>query len=137
MTPQIEPIWPWRLLFLGLSTAPASVVAAVVLSGLLALALPLLLVRYSSSWQRRRLLLGAGLVMAGLLAWTAVGHAWETPLEMTPSAYGGTALARLVGVGLALLFIVPMALAGFTSATYLLASHSPRRIAVILTLRAL
>ena len=137
MTPQIEPIWPWRLLYLGLSTAPASVVAAVIGSGLLALALPILSVRYSSSWQRRRLLLGGGLVLAGLLAWTAVGHAWETPLEMTPTLYGGQALARLAGVGLTLLVIVPMALAGLTAATYLKAGQSPRRIAAILTLRAL
>ena len=137
MTPQIEPIWPWRLLFLGLSTASASVVAAVIVSGLLALALPILLVRYSSSWQRRRILLGGGLVLTGLLAWTALGHAWETPLELTPTLYGGAALARLAGVGLTLLFIAPMALAGMTAATYLKTSHSWRRIAAILSLRVL
>src|SRR5258708_4728819 len=86
---------------------------------------------------RRRLLPGGGIVLMGLLAWTAVGHAWETPLEMTPTLYGGAALARLAGVGLTLLFIVPMALAGVTAATYLKASHSPGRIAAILTLTAL
>ena len=39
-------------------------------------------------------------------------------------------LARLAGVGLSLLFVVPMALAGLTAATYLGAGHSPRRTAV-------
>jgi uncharacterized membrane protein len=134
MTLQIDPIWPWRLLITGLSTAPASVTGAVIAAGLLALAFPILLVRYPTSSQRRRLFLGAGLVMAGLLAWIGLGHAWETPLEMTTS--GGVGLARLAGVGLSLLFIFPMALAGLTAATYLGANASPPRTAVILTLRA-
>ena len=56
--------------------------------------------------------------MAGLLAWIGFGHAWETPLEMTTTG-GGVWLARFAGVGLSLLFVVPMALAGLTAATYL------------------
>ena len=103
-------------------------------AGLLALVFPILLVRYPASSQRRRLFLGAGLVMAGLLAWIGFGHAWETPLEMTTSG-GGVWLARLAGVGLSLLFVAPMALAGLTAATYLGAANtSPRRTAVILGL---
>jgi uncharacterized membrane protein len=136
MTPQIDPIWPWRLLVAGLSTAPASVTGAVIAAGLVALAFPILLVRYPVSSQRRRLFLGAGLVLAGLLAWIGFGHAWETPLEMTTSG-GGAWLARLAGIGLALLFVVPMALVGVTAATYLgAANSSPRRTAIILSLRA-
>ena len=133
MTPQIEPVWPWSLLYAGLSTAPASVVAAVLSAGLLAFAYPILLDRYPSPWQRRRLTLGVGLILVGLLAWVAVGHAWEAPAETT--AAGGATLARLTGAALALLFVAPMALAGFTARTYLAANTSPRRIAVILTLR--
>ncbi len=136
MTPQIDPIWPWRLLTAGLSTAPPSVTAAVIGAGLLAFSFPILLVRYPTLSQRRRLYLGAGLVTAGLLGWIGFGHAWETSLEMTTGG-AGVWLARLAGVALSLLFIAPMALAGLTAATYLAAANSsPRRTAVILTLRA-
>ena len=134
MTPQIDPIWPWRLLITGLANAPSSVVGAVVAAALLALAFPILLVRYPSS--SRRLFLGAGLVLVGLLAWIGFAHAWETPLETTTSG-AGVWLARLAGLGLSLLFVAPMALVGVTAATYLgPANSAPRRTAVILTLRA-
>ena len=135
MTLQVEPIWPWRLLYVGLTGAPPSVIAAVLTAGVVAFALPILFVRYSAAWQRRRLLLGTGLVVAGLLAWAAVGHAWETPLDMTTSGVGVWP-ARLAGAGLSLLFVAPMALAGLTAATYLAAGKPPRRVAVILALRA-
>ncbi len=135
MTLQCDPIWPWRPLLTGLSAAPPSVTAAMVAAGLLALAFPILWMRHPTPSLRRRLILGAALVMAGLLAWIGLGCAWETPLEMTPG--GGAGLDRLTGIGLALLFIAPMALAGLTAATYLgPAAAAPRRTAVILSLRA-
>jgi hypothetical protein len=135
MTLLIDPIWPWKLLLDGLSTAPPSVVAAVIAAGVVAFLLPTLLVRYSATGQQRLFLLGGGLVIAGLLAWAAVGHAWETPLEMTASG-GGVWLARLTGAGLSLLFIAPMALAGLTASTYLGGGRPRWRVAVILALRA-
>src|SRR5271166_373455 len=116
MALQIEPVWPWSLLVDGLSTAPPSVTGAVIAAGLLAFAYPILLNRYPSPWQRRRLILGVGLIFVGLLAWTAVGHAWEAPLETTPGV-GGVTLARLADAALSLLFVVPMALAGLTART--------------------
>jgi uncharacterized membrane protein len=134
MTLQLDPIWPWKLLFQGLTAAPPSVVAAVLSAGVVALALPILLVRPTASWRRRRLLLGCGLVLVGLLTWAAVDHAWETPLEMT-TAGGGLWTARLAGFGLALLYVVPMGLAGITAATYLGSGRPARRVAVILSLR--
>ncbi len=135
MTLQVDPVWPWSLLYAGLSAAPASVVAAVIAAGLLAFAFPILLIRYPSPWQRRRLTLGVGLILVGLLAWTAVGFGWETPLETTIPGVGGATLARLAGAALSLLFVAPMALAGFTALTYLAANAAPRRIAVVLALR--
>ena len=135
MTLQIDPVWPWSLLYAGLSTAPASVVAAVIAAGLLAFAFPILLIRYPSPWQRRRLTLGVGLILVGLLAWTAVGYGWEAPLETTAPGFGGVTLARFTGAALSLLFVVPMALAGLTARTYLAANAAPRRVAVVLALR--
>ena len=132
MTLQFDPVAPWKWLFQGLASAPPSVVAAVLTAGVVALALPILLVR-QTAWRRRRLIVGCGLVVAGLLTWAAVDHAWETPLEMTGS--GGVWLGRLAGVGLALLYVVPMGLAGLTAATYLGSGRPPRRVAAILALR--
>ncbi|HVS37454.1 MAG TPA: glutamine amidotransferase [Gemmataceae bacterium] len=132
MTLQIRPIEPWQWLFQGLSSAPPSVVAAVLMAGVVALALPILLVRQTAAWRRRRLIVGCGLIVAGLLAWAAIGHAWETSLEMT---VGGVWLARLAGVGLVLLYVGPMALVGLTATAYLGSGKPPRRIAVILALR--
>jgi uncharacterized membrane protein len=135
MTVQVDPIWPWRLLFDALSMAIGDG-EAVVAAGLLALALPILHLRYSSSWRRRLVLVGAVFVLAFLLSFPAVRHAGSTPLEMARST-PALALAMLAGVGVPLLFVVPMYAAGLTAATYLGAANtSPRRTAIILTLRA-
>ena len=132
MTPQFDPVAPWKWLFLGLSGAPPAVVAAVLMAGAVALALPILLVR-QTAWRRRRLIVGCGLIVFGLLTWAAVGHAWETSLGMTTA--GGVWLGRLAGFGLPLLYVVPMGLAGLTAATYLNSGRPPRRVAAILALR--
>ncbi len=135
MTPHFEPVEPWKWLIDGLASAPPSVVAAVLTAGVVAFALPILIIRQSAA-RRTRLLVGCGLIILGLLAWAAVDHSWEKTPPLERTAFASAWLGRPAGFGLALLYVLPMGLAGLTAATYLGSGKPPRRVAAILALRA-
>jgi uncharacterized membrane protein len=122
-----DPLWPWSQLWAYLSSAPAAVVTAVILAGLAAVALPIAAYRRGETgW--RIWLRGGVFVLAVLLAGVFIG-------SLGTSSGLGT---RLLGAGLGLLLVVPLALIGLTIWTYLGAPGATRaRIALVLTLRLL
>src|SRR5262245_58666880 len=126
MSPECDPIWPWSLLRNYLLNAGLAAALAILAAGLAAFALPVLayLRPYGLGW--RQLLRGTAvlmLVVLGLLLF----NAWGTT--------GGVA-SRVEGMGLSLLVVVPLLLAGLTVWAYFgVAGASRRRVGVILALR--
>jgi uncharacterized membrane protein len=128
MTMLIDPIWPWSYLPPFLASAPADVVAAVVLSGLMALILPILWQMRPGGSRSRQLMRGGGALLATALGWVAI-HTWG--LASAPAG-------RLHGLAMAALVVLPAALLGITVSTYLAAPVVRRRCTgVLLSLRLL
>ena len=128
MTVHVDPVWPWSYLGPFLSSAIADVVAAVVLSGLMALALPILWQVRPYGVSLRQLVRGGGALLAMLLGWVVV-HTWSVS-----SAPAG----RFHGLAMTALVVLPLALVGVTIATYLGSpSTTRRRTAIVLALRLL
>ncbi len=128
MTVHVDPVWPWSYLGPFLSSASADVVAAVVLSGLMALALPILWQVRPYGVSPRQLVRGGGVLLAMLLGWVVV-HTWSVS-----SAPAG----RFHGLAMTALVVLPLALVGVTIATYLGSpSTTRRRTAIVLALRLL
>jgi uncharacterized membrane protein len=122
-----DPHWPWSQLWAYLASAPAAVIATLIVAGAGAIVLPIAAYhRGVSGW--RVLIRGALLILAVLLGGALLG-------TLGTSSGLGTGI---LGVGLALLIVVPLALIGLTIWTYLGAPGATRRrIAVVLTLRLL
>jgi uncharacterized membrane protein len=128
MNPEIDPIWPWSLLRAWLLNASPAAKWLVVAAGLTAFALPVLAYLRPRGLGWRPLLRGAAVVWGALLA-VLLFNAWGTT--------GGVA-SRLEGMGLALLVVVPLTLAGLTAWTYLgVPGASRRRVGAVLALRLL
>ncbi|HWG41173.1 MAG TPA: glutamine amidotransferase [Gemmataceae bacterium] len=122
----IDPLWPWSHLPPFLASVTADIVAALVLSGLVAFALPILWQVRPFGWSPRQLVRGGGALLAMLLGWIAI-HTWNS--TSTPGGRGhGLAMAALV--------VLPLALLGVTIATYLGSPGATRRrTAMLLALR--
>ncbi len=121
-----DPVWPWQPLHAFLGTAEAPVRAAAVSVGLLAFAVPILLLRLPGKldWKRWAVLLGTS-------GWLLV-HVERAAWKARTSAHG------LQPAWLLLLMVGLLALAGLSIATYLGAPGVPRRrIGAIVSLRLL
>src|SRR4051794_10511743 len=115
MTPELDPLWPWKHLGPFLAGADTLTRAGVVLAALTVLALPVLLLRPPAGMSRGRLLGAAGLLLVVLLGWVGL---------------------RAAGAGPTLLLLVPVALVALTLWAYLGTERAtPARVAVVLTLR--
>jgi uncharacterized membrane protein len=126
MNPECDPIWPWSLLRNYLLNAGPAAALAVVAAGLAAFALPVL--AYLRPWGLgwRQLLRGTAVLLLVVSA-ALLFNGWGTT--------GGVSL-RAEGMGLSLLVVVPLLLAGLTVWAYLgVAGASRRRVGVILALR--
>jgi uncharacterized membrane protein len=128
MTVTIDPLWPWSYLPSFVASVSADVVAAVVLSGLVALLLPII-------WQVRprgvgsRFLARFGAVLGLLPPVWVVLHTWGNA-----SAPGG----RSHGLAMTALIVVPAAMVGLTVAVYLARPAATlRRTLVLLGIRLL
>ncbi|HEY7422988.1 MAG TPA: hypothetical protein VH682_01985, partial [Gemmataceae bacterium] len=126
MTVLVDPLWPWSHLPPFLASATSDVVAAVVLSGLVAFALPILWQVRPYGISHRQLVRVGGALLAMLLTWVAI-HTWGAA-----SAPAG----RLHGLAMAALVVLPLALVGTTIGTYLANPGATRRRTIlVLTLR--
>jgi uncharacterized membrane protein len=122
-----DPLWPWSQLWAYLSSAPPIAIAAIILAGLAAVAVPIMAYRRGQTgW--RLWLRGVLFILAVLLGGAVIsGLGTSTGL-----------VARVLGAGQALLLVVPLALVGLTIWTYLGAPGATRqRIASLLILRLL
>jgi uncharacterized membrane protein len=126
MNLEFDPLWPWSVLGSYLSGSPAVAYAAVAAAGAAAFVVPLLAILRPFGWGPSRLLratAGVLLLVVALLLFQATGTT-------------GGVLMRLQGLGLTLLAVVPLALAGLTAWTYLsVPGASRRRVGAILALR--
>ena len=128
MTVVIEPIWPWSYLPPFVATAPADVVAALALSGLMALLLPILWQLRPYGISSRQLVRVGGALLAMSLGWVAI-HTWS---------FTSAPAGRLHGLAMAALLVLPAALLGVTISTYLATpAAARRRTFVVLGLRLL
>jgi uncharacterized membrane protein len=128
MSVSVDPIWPWSYLPPFLASASGDVAAAVVLSGLTALALPVVWRVRPYGVTPRPMVRAGGAFLAMLLGWVAI-HTWDAV-----SAPAG----RLHGLVMAALVVLPMGLLGLTVATYLGSpAKTRRRTGIVLTLRLL
>jgi uncharacterized membrane protein len=122
----IDPLWPWSGLWAYLTGAGPAAVALVVAAGVAAFVLPVLTRLRPFGLGPRALFRGAAVVVGVFLALLLFNARGTT---------GGVA-ARAQGIGLALLVVVPLALAGLTVWAYLgVPNASRRRIAAVLALR--
>jgi uncharacterized membrane protein len=122
----IDPIWPWSYLPAFLASATGDVVAAVALSGLMALLLPILWQVRPYGVSARQLVRVGGALLAMALGWVTI-HTWSST-----SAPAG----RLHGLAMAALVVLPAALLGVTAAAYLASpAATRRRTAAVLALR--
>jgi uncharacterized membrane protein len=128
MSVAVDPLWPWSHLGPFLASAREDVVIAVVLSGLTALALPIVWRVRPYAMTARQIVRGGGALLAMLLGWVAI-HTWGDA-----SASAG----RPHGLAMAALVVLPLSLLGVTIATYLGSpAVSHRCTAVVLSLRLL
>ena len=128
MSVVVDPLWPWSHLGPFLASARNDVAAALVLSGLTALALPIVWRVRPHEITPRQIVRGGGVLLAMLLGWVAI-HTWGDA-----SAPAG----RLHGLAMAGLVELPLGLLGITIATYLRSpTVSRRRTAIVLALRLL
>lgn len=124
----IDPIWPWSYLPAFWVSATAGVVAAVLLSGLMALVLPILWQVRPYGVTPRQLVRVGGALLAMPLGWVAI-HTWS---------FTSAPAGRLHGLAMAALIVLPAALLGLTVAAYLGRPLAPRRrIVAVLALRLL
>jgi uncharacterized membrane protein len=123
----VDPAWPWSQLWAYLCNAPAAAIAALVLAGIVAIALPLAAHRRNATGLRFWLT-GGLFLLALLVIGTFVGGLGTS----------STLANRAAGAALGLLIVVPFLLIGLTIWTYLGApGATPRRIAAVLTFRLL
>ncbi|HEY7313815.1 MAG TPA: glutamine amidotransferase [Gemmataceae bacterium] len=128
MTVLIDPLWPWSHLPAFLASATGDVLAAIVLAGLAAFALPILWHVRPRGVSPRQLVQVGGALLAVPLTWVAI-QTWGSV-----SAPAG----RLHGLAMAALIVLPAALLGVTVATYLAnPGVSRRRTTIALALRLL
>ncbi|MHB1422257.1 MAG: glutamine amidotransferase [Gemmataceae bacterium] len=127
MTLVIDPIWPWSYLPPFVESATADVVAALVLSALMALILPILWQARPGGVSSRQLVRGGGALLGMSLGWVAI-HS---------GSYASAPVGRLHGLAMAALVVLPAALLGITVATYLASAIRPRRTVAVLGLRLL
>jgi uncharacterized membrane protein len=128
MTVHVDPLWPWSYLGPFLSSATADVVAAVLLSGLTAFALPILWQVRPYGISHRQLVRVGGALLAMLLAWVTI-HTWSA---------ASAPVGRWHGLAMAALVVLPSALVGATIGTYLANPGTTRRRTVlVLALRLL
>ncbi|MGH7222764.1 MAG: glutamine amidotransferase, partial [Gemmataceae bacterium] len=124
----IDPIWPWSYWLTFWSAATGDVLAAVVLSGLMAFVLPILWQLRPRGITPRQLVRIGGATLAMALGWVAI-HTWS---------FTSTSAGRLHGLLMAALVVLPAALLGLTVAAYLASPAATRRRTVaVLGLRLL
>jgi uncharacterized membrane protein len=124
----IDPLWPWSYLPPFLASASGDIVAALVLSGLAALALPILWVLRPFGVSPRLLVRGGGALLAVPLGWVAM-QTWNNT-----SAPAG----RWHGLAMAASIVLPALLLGVTVAAYLAQpAATRRRTFTVLALRLL
>jgi uncharacterized membrane protein len=117
MTLLIDPIWPWSYLPPFVAAASGDVVAAILLSGLMALVLPILWQLRPHGISSRQLVRVGGALLAMSLGWVVI-HTWS----FTSSPAGS-----LHGAAMAALVVLPSALLGVSISTYLAAPAAMRR----------
>ncbi len=119
MSPDLSPVWPWKLLepFFDRTDTVAHVVLT--LAALVMLLLPVVLWKRPGGLSAGRVLGGAGLLLTLLLGFLAVRT------------------ADAVSLGLAALVLVPVALVALTVWAYLGTGASARKIGGVLALRLL
>jgi uncharacterized membrane protein len=128
MTVVVDPLWPWSYLGPFLAAVTSDVALAVLLSGLVAFALPILWHLQPHGISSRQLVRFGGAMLAMLLGWVAV-HTW---------GFTSAPAGRLHGLAMAALVVLPAALLGLTVATYLASPAAMRRRTIIvLALRLL
>lgn len=128
MTVVIDPIWPWSHLPSFLAMASGDVVAAVVLSGLVAFVLPIFWQLRPRGVTPRQLVRIGGALLAMLLGWVVI-HTWS---------FTNAPAGRWHGLAMAVLIVLPAVLLGVTVATYLASpAKTRRRTALVLALRLL
>ncbi|HZV04199.1 MAG TPA: glutamine amidotransferase [Gemmataceae bacterium] len=126
MSVVIDPIWPWSYLLPFVASATADVVAAVALSGLMALLLPILWQVRPGGVSPRQLVRVGGALLAMSLGWVAI-HTWS---------FTSAPAGRLHGLAMAALIVLPAALVGVTISTYLAGPAAKRRRTIaVLALR--
>ena len=128
MTVIIDPIWPWSYWLTFWASASGDVLAAVVLSGLMAFVLPILWQLRPRGVTPRQLVRFGGALLAMALGWVAI-HTWS---------FTSAPAGRLHGLLMAALVVLPATLLGLTVATYLASPAATRRRTVaVLGLRLL
>jgi uncharacterized membrane protein len=128
MTVVIEPVWPWSHLPPFVASANGDVVAAVALSGLMALLLPILWQMRPYGVSSRQLVRVGGALLAMALGWVVI-HTWSPTSAPT---------GRLHGLAMTTLVVLPAALLGITISTYLAGPAARRRRSIaVLGLRLL
>lgn len=113
----IDPLWPWSYLSAFLASATGDVVAAVVLCGLGALALPILWQVRPHGIGSRRLVRMGGMLLALPLGW----------VELQTWSNTNAPAGRWHGLAMVVLIVLPAALLGLTIAAYLAHPAATRR----------
>jgi uncharacterized membrane protein len=128
MTVVLDPIWPWSYLLPFAGSATADVIAAVALSALAALVLPILWQVRPYGVSSRQLVRVGGALLAMALGWVVV-HTGN--ISSAPAG-------RLHGLVMAALVVLPAALIGVTISTYFAGPAAMRRRTIaVLGLRLL
>ena len=124
----IDPIWPWSYWLTFWASASGDVLAAIVLSSLMAFVLPICWQLRPRGITPRQLVRIGGATLAMALGWVAM-HTWS---------FTSAPAGRLHGLLMAALVVLPAALLGLTVAAYLASPAATRRRTVaVLGLRLL